>query len=446
MRTRFMRLGSLLAALTLAITACGGTQSSASSPPGESAAASGTPASQAPAAKVKLRLASWVGEDEGKELQQLVIDKVNASQSEYEIVSEPTPAEYYTKLQTGLSAGAGADLIWLSQEYVAGYASRGALLDITDALTKIDAPAAKVDGYFPNIMKTAIYQDKVYGLPWIAQPVLLFYNPKLFDVAGIPYPDATWDWAKFMQVAETLTKDTDGDGKIDQWGYTATSASWGVWPPKEIFIWQNGGQVITDDRTSSPVDSPEAIAGVEQYAKIVFNPKCCPSEATITEQGFDAQFKTGKIAMFTGGAADTYGELPVVGASVLPHAKNGATFSWTASTVVNAKTANPEIAVRALVALTDAIQHWKIVAPRPDLVNTETILASIPDQWKAQKEGQIPAMIEATKTMSALNIVPRQAEWETLIQTEYLDPLFHGKGTAADLAAAVRPKLEALLK
>ena len=46
----------------------------------------------------------------------------------------------------------------------------------------------------------------------------------MFDAAGIPYPDDTWDWAKLVEVGKQLTKDADGDGKIDQWGlYTETA-------------------------------------------------------------------------------------------------------------------------------------------------------------------------------------------------------------------------------
>lgn len=390
---------------------------------------------------VQIRLTTWAGEAEGKELQELVLDKINASQTEYAIVHEPAPADYLIKVQTSLSAGTGADLMWLSQENIAGFASRGALLDVTDALAASDQLAANVSGYFPDIMKTAIYQDRVYGLPWISQPVVLYYNPALFDAAGIAYPDNTWDWAKFMDVAGSLTKDTDGDGTTDQWGFTANS-----WPPIQMFIWQNGGEVIAADGLSSPVDSPEAIAGAEAYAGIIYNPACCPDEATIAEQGFNEPFRAGKIAMFAGGAADTFDGLGVVGASVMPHGTNDTTFAWTASTVVNAATANPELAAKALVALTEGIHHWKVLAPRPDLANAETILASIPEAWKTQKEGQIPAIIEASASMRALNVIPRQAEWDDLFWKEFQDPLYHGKGTAADLAAAIRPKLEALLK
>jgi multiple sugar transport system substrate-binding protein len=437
MHTRFARLAALVAALALVATACGGSQSS--SPPGGSVSPGGG-ASQPPAAKVTFRITTWAGEDEAKEFQELVLDKINASQSEYEIVHEAAPADYYTKLQTALAGGTGADFMWLSQEYTAGYASRGALLDLTDLLKSIDTPTAKVEGYFPDVIKTAIYQDKVYGLPWISQPVVLYYNPKLFDAAGIAYPDDTWDWAKFADTAKALTK------APDQYGFAANG-----WPPVHMFIWQAGGEVITPDLATSPIDSPEAIAGVEFYKSLIFNSSCCPTEDTIAEQGFSEMFKAGKVAMFMGGASDTFesadGVALDIGAAVVPKGpKSRTSFAYTASTVVNAKVKNPELAAKALVALTDGIHHWKIVSPLTDLATAEVVKASFPEKWQAQKSGQIDAIIAATKDMRSFNIVPRHQEWDDLFWREFQDLVYHDKGTVADLAKAARPKLEAVLR
>jgi multiple sugar transport system substrate-binding protein len=435
MHTRFARITALVAALALGATACGGSQSS--SPPGGSTAPSGG-ASQPAGEKVTFRITTWAGEDEAKELQELVLDKINASQAEYEIVHEAAPADYYTKIQTALAGGTGADFLWLSQEYVAGYASRGALLDLTEVLKTIDSPTAKVDGYFPDVMSTALYEDKVYGLPWIAQPVVLYYNPALFDAADIAYPDDTWDWAKFSETAKALTKD-------DQFGFSANG-----WPPVHMFIWQAGGDTVSADRQSSPIDSPEAIAGAEFYKSLIYNASCCATEDAIAEQGFSEMFKAGKVAMFMGGATDTFetadGVALDIRAAVPPKGpKSRTTFAWTGSTVVNAKVANPELAAKALVALTDGIHHWKVVSPLKELATAEVITASFPEKWKAQKTQQVDAILAATEDMRSFNVIPRQQEWDDLFWREFQDMLYHDKGTAADLAAAARPKLEALL-
>jgi multiple sugar transport system substrate-binding protein len=435
-------LPAILTTVILLANACTGGGGSPS--PGATSGATGTPGTTAegpPGEKATFRLTTWAGEDEAKELQELVLDKINAAATDFEIIHEPAPADYYTKLQTTIAGGTGADFMWLSQEYVAGYASRGALLDLTDTLAAMDDPAADLGTYFPDVIKPAKYQDRVYGLPWIAQPVVLYYNPTLFTDAGIDPPDDSWDWQKLSDTAKELTKDTNGDGEPDQYGFTASG-----WPPIHQFIWQAGGEVITDDLSSSPIDSPEAMEAAEFYASLIWNPECCPSEEVITEQGFGEMFKAGKIAMFMGGAADTFEGLDVVGASVVPEGpQSRANLSYVAVTAVSAGTENPELAARALVALTDGIHHWKIVAPRPDLATAETILTSIPEQWKAQKEGQVDAIVAAAQEMRAFNIIPRHTEWDTIFWNDFQDPLYHKRGSVAELAPAAREKLEALL-
>ena len=47
--------------------------------------------------------------------------------------------------------------------------------------------------------------DGQFGLPRDLNVVALYYNKAMFDAAGIPYPDDTWDWAKLADVAKKLT-------------------------------------------------------------------------------------------------------------------------------------------------------------------------------------------------------------------------------------------------
>jgi multiple sugar transport system substrate-binding protein len=424
--------------------ACGQTTSTTTQTTAAPAASGATsaPAAATSGEKVKIRLATWAGVDEAKELQ-AVIDKINAKATTFEIVQEAQPADYYTKLQTNLAGGTAADLLWLSQEYIAGYASKGALLDITDRLAKDDRPAAKLDDYFPAILQTAQYEDKTYGLPWIAQPVMLYYNPKMFADAGVEPPNENWTWDDFKAAAQKLTKDTNGDGTPDQYGTAFNS-----WPPIQMFIWQAGGEVITEDKTTSPIDSPEALAGANFYADIIYNPTYAATEEVIQEQGFGELAKNGRVAMFFGGAADDldyahtkdpkFAEMKM--ALVPKGPKSRATFAWTASTVINAATKYPDQAYDALVELTEGIHHWKIVAPRKSLATAEVIAASVP-----QKQDSAAMIIKALPDARSFRIVPKQSDWDTVFWEQFQDPLFHKKGTAEELARQAKPDLEAAL-
>jgi multiple sugar transport system substrate-binding protein len=430
---RTLQLIAALALLISLLAACGG----------QAAQTGGNQGQAAPGGeKVKIRLATWAGVDESKELQ-AVIDTINSTATTFEIVQEAQPADYYTKLQTNLAGGTAADLLWLSQEYIAGYAEKGALLDISDRLAKDSRPAAKLDDYYPNVLQTAQYSGKTYGLPWIAQPVMLYYNPKLFADSGVAPPDDSWTWDDFKAAAAKLTKDTDGDGKADQYG-----TAFNGWPPIQMFIWQAGGEVISEDRTTSPLDSPEALAGAQFYADIIYNPMYAATEDVIKEQGFGELAKNGKVAMFFGGAGDDldyahakdpkFAELKV--ALVPKGPKSRATFAWTAATSINGATKNPDAAYDALVELTEGIHHWKIVAPRLSLATAAVIVASVP-----QKQDSAAMIIKALPDARSFRIVPKQSDWDKAFYDQFQDPLFHKKGTAEELIKQAMPDLMAAL-
>jgi multiple sugar transport system substrate-binding protein len=433
------RVFILLLLSGLMLVACGGQEETPTEEvAGQPEAPAGETVAEEPAGeKVTIRLATWAGVDEAAELQ-VILDEINANEDRFQIVHEPAPADYYTKMQTSLAGGTAPDLFWLSQEHIAGYAQQGALLDISDCLAASDNPAADLEDYFPEILKTAQYEGRTYGLPWIAQPVVLYYNTALFEAARQDVPTNDWTWEEFEAAAAALTEDTDGDGRNDQWGFIMNG-----WPPPQMFVWQAGGDVVTTDLSASPIDSPEAIEGFQFYADLIYDDVHTPPESVIQEQGFGEMFKAGKIAMFMGGAADDLDRVEGMDVRVVavPAGPAGdATFAWNASTVIAAEAENAEVACEALVALTDGTHHWKIVAPRLSLATAEAIIAAEP-----RKEQNAAAIAEVVGDMRAFNIIPRQVEWDTLFWGDFMDPLFHDQGTAAELAPDIRIQLEEFL-
>jgi multiple sugar transport system substrate-binding protein len=159
-------------------------------------------------------------------------------------------------------------------------------------------------------------------------------------------------------------------------------------------------------------------------------------------------FKAGKIAMFFGGASDDLDwNSPGQSVGVVPPPKNpttgsNATFSWTASTVINAATANPKEACDALLAVSEGIDNWKVLSPRISQATVEHLVASEP-----RKEANAQAILDAAKNMSAFRIVPKYIEWESALWNEYFTPLLQKQSdlSTEDLAKEVRPDLEALL-
>ena len=437
----------------LMLTACG--QGAANETPGSisetggETAQPGAPAQegQQPAGeKTAIKLATWAGVDEARELQ-AIIDRLNGESETYTITVESSPSEYWTKVQTTLAGGTAADLLWVDQEHLPDLAQKGALLDITERVTNdTEHPAAKLDDYFESTIQAYHFQDKLYGLPWIGMPVMLYVNLDAAAEAGIdPATINDWTWEDFQQACVQLTRDANGNtpdtdgfdaGSVRQYGFSLVPG----WPPVQQFIWQAGGEVISEDLTQSPIDSPEAIEGANFVASLANDFQCTPAQSVISERGFGEMMKAGQVAMFMGGAADDFErtEGKNIQAFLLPQGPaNRDNWAYIGGMAINAQSQNADAAYEAFMDLSQAIQEWKVPSPRMSLATREGIVKAAP-----YKEVSADNIIANMEHMRAPHIFPRYAEWATIFGERFVDPLVRGNGTAEELSTEVRPLRE----
>lgn len=444
---------SLLLILSLVLAACGdNTAAPTSAPAAATTAASGaaTTAAASGGPKAELTMAIWAGVDEAKEFQ-AIIDGINAKATNYHVTVQASPQDYFTKLQTGLASGTAADIFWIDVDHLSGFADKGSVMDLTD-MVKGDKthPAANLDDYFQGSIDAGTYKSKLYGLPWISQPLVLYVNLDMFKAANVTPPTADWTWDDFLKAAQKLTVDASGktaadsgfDSKsIKQWGFTSNSTDW---PPTQMFIWQAGGKTISDDFKTSPIDSPEAVKAEQWYADLVNKYHVTPTATQVKDQGFDTMFMNGKVAMFVGGAADSLetrdGMKGQAQAFLVPKgpAGNRLTQAYIAFNAINPKTKNKEAAYAAMADITDGIQKWKVPVPRKSLSTKEAIQKAQPKRPAAS----IDTIVAALPDAKAAPVFPNYAQWGDVWSTQFIDPLFRGKDTAENLAKKVRPLLE----
>ena len=178
-------------------------------------------------------------------------------------------SSYWTLLEAGASGGDMPDVFWMHSNEAVRYMSNDILLDLTD----------KIADYLPFLQRTN-------------KTIAMWYNKDMFDEAGIDYPDGSWTWDEFYDIAEKLTKD---DGS--QYGFAAN-------PSNEQDTWMNiiysmGGCVLTDDNKSG-FDDPNTIKAMEFVDKCVKN--VMPPASTMSETGTDVLFGSGKVAMISQGS------------------------------------------------------------------------------------------------------------------------------------------------
>ena len=137
----------------------------------------------------------------------------------------------------------------------------------------------------------------VYCVPQVSRIVTaLYYRPSMLKAAGFSAPPKTWD--EFNEMAKKLTIDKNGDGVIDQWGFSF--AGGGV--QDGAYTLMNAmyllGDKVVQDNGRIKFNSPAAIKALERYVKMRNEWKVVPASVTSYQHG-DTQdlFKGGKVAM-----------------------------------------------------------------------------------------------------------------------------------------------------
>jgi multiple sugar transport system substrate-binding protein len=132
-------------------------------------------------------------------------------------------------------------------------------------------------------------------LPQDVNTQVLFYNKRLFDEAGIDYPNENWKWepstgGDFVAAAQALTKE-------NQWGY---SQDW-YWEPLGPWIWENGGDWHDAERTKSTMSDPKTVEAIQFLADLLLEYGVSPTPAQMAGRDAVTLFNTGNIAMYQSG-------------------------------------------------------------------------------------------------------------------------------------------------
>ncbi|MDA8290422.1 MAG: sugar ABC transporter substrate-binding protein, partial [Actinomycetota bacterium] len=118
-----------------------------------------------------------------------LVKKFNATHPHLKIVLHLTqPNEASSELATAIRAGDAPDLVGLNDINVPAFSREGALLNITPYVKALPYKSALSPGH----MKLAQYNGQQYGVPYLADLSVLWYNTKLFKEAGISGPPTTF--------------------------------------------------------------------------------------------------------------------------------------------------------------------------------------------------------------------------------------------------------------
>lgn len=192
--------------------------------------------------------------------------------------------EYWTKLEASATSNTMPDIFWMHSNQMFKYADNGYLADCSDIINEADYSEISVENAKGS-------DGKVYGVPKDKDTIALLYNKELFDEAGVEYPDEEWTWDDMETASAQINEQT---GK---YGYMAFSHDQlGYWN----FVYQNGGQILSDDGTE-PKYTETATSDAIKYYIDIQNNDWCPTQAQFANTGASELFFSGEGAMYYAG-------------------------------------------------------------------------------------------------------------------------------------------------
>lgn len=301
----------LVVFVTILLSACGGAPSTTSStapasssdsaadasnsttaPASDSGAAASTSNTDAP---VEITYMMW-GTPEELAVWNAIVEAFHAANPNIRVKVEVSDWDsYWDKLKTLYAGGTPPDVFAMDAPLYPDWQSRGVLLNMQPY---IDATPGMFDDIYPNTLTAYKRDDGYYGLPRDFQTVVLYYNKDMFDEAQLPYPDESWTYEKLREVAKALTKDVDGDGIIDQFGFSPD-----LWDMETFWssaLWSHGAEVISEDYSKTLLGEPKAREVWRYIAAMVLEDKSVPTPAVSAEYGGDP-FAAGRSAMAMSG-------------------------------------------------------------------------------------------------------------------------------------------------
>lgn len=334
---------------------------------------------------------------------------------------------YYDTLYTSIIGGNAPDAAMVKMFAQPRLIEMGALEPIGD---QIDAWADKSDVQ-ENLFELTRAQDgSSYYLPVQYVVLYLYYRPDMFEELGLDVPK-TCD--EFRAAAKALTRDTDGDGRTDVYGFGLRGSKGGHDHWASLTLGRDGVS-LTDG-----IESEAAIAGsqfvVDMFREDGSFPPSAPNDGF---QEIIGGFKAGKTAMTIHHIGSANGMVEALGdkvsATTVPECGGG---HWTAfgdeSTAVLSSAEDKDAAWKWISFLSTAGNNAKFNEATGQLPVTKTDSAT----WTLHPQRFVEATVDS---LPFANLLPNRTETSDFVNTVWpvaMQRALTGEITAAEMNAEI---------
>jgi len=226
------------------------------------------------------------------------VDKWNAANPNIQVViTDQVWDTIFEHFQTAAMSGALPDAARIHAPFINAFGAKGGYLEPLDNFADFKQVKAL---YVNGLIDACAFGGKYWGLP--STPILfaMLTNPAVFQKAGVAKPnDRTWKWPEWKATIKRLTKDLNGDGTPDQYGYGIMGGELGGHAYRISPLTFLAGGVMSDDKmTKSMLNTAPWIEVVQMLADMNLKDKSLePGYLTDNYTETSAKFATDRIAM-----------------------------------------------------------------------------------------------------------------------------------------------------
>ena len=388
------------------------------------------------------------------------VDAFNASQDKIDLII--VPGQNNDAFITAITGNTAPDLFitWDGGEPLGTWAQNGLIQPLDQYIAADNIDLTK---FHDASVAMGTYNGKVYGVPWQADIVLLFYNKKQFKEAGLDPDKPPTTWAEAMAMGQKLTL-KDASGKITRMGlqpptwfgpYYSIMCAW-----KPEFL-----NMVDMTNKKINADQPGIVASF-QLMKDLWNMYGDPQQVDAFNSTLgnglspDDPFLTGKVSMIIDGDWRNgyesrytnnkfnvdYGMVPIP-APVGLESTYGASYFFGMNFVIPYNAPHAAEAMQAVKYLTSYENDVKVIQ---GMWNNPVNKAALQDKDLLAMSGlsvQMNSLRENGPKMCYLPVTPVTGQLSAAIQQQ-IDLVVHNKITPEEGAKAindaVQPELDAV--
>ncbi len=272
----------------------------------------------------EVRIAATRANPAEKKLMKNLMDNLKKANPEIEVTFQAIPGNYNEKIQLMLGTGTAPNIFYLQDFRIPSFLQYDKIRPLNDLIKKDST--FDVEDFYPQFIEAFTKEGEIYGIPKDFGAFVLYYNKKMFEEAGLKRPPK--DWKELEAFAKKLTKDQNGDGKLEQYGLVVEPAI----DKFIVFAYQNGS-AYHDEEGNLQLTSPEFIEALEFYHGM-YEKKIATIPSDISMQSSEEAFGRERVAMVISGSwfipslRDNYAAVDY-GIAELPQGKEKATLTFT---------------------------------------------------------------------------------------------------------------------